>query len=70
METVLEGYRRFLEDTSGMTGQLLECSVDRFIYYQLPDYGNGVATKRARTVWERLFKMYHGEDSQLPDAIP
>lgn len=70
METVLEGYRMFLEDTSGMTGQLLECSVDEFTYYQLPDYGNGVATVRACTVWEPLFKQYHGEDSQLPSAIP
>ncbi|KAJ6117926.1 hypothetical protein N7523_005729 [Penicillium sp. IBT 18751x] len=70
MQTVLEGIQIFLEDTTGQTGQILECSVDKHIYYKLPDYGNGNATKRATTVYDPLFKIYHGEASQLPDAIP
>ncbi|RDW68858.1 SDR family oxidoreductase [Aspergillus mulundensis] len=70
VETVLKAYRTFLEDTTGMTGQLLECSAEKLVYYSLPEYGNGHVTKRAVTVWEPLFRMLHGEDSQLPDAIP
>lgn len=69
VETVLKGYQTFLQDTTGMTGQTLECSVNKLIYYQLPEHGNGYVTKRAVTVWEPLFRMMHGEDSQLPDAI-
>ncbi|CEL02131.1 Putative 15-hydroxyprostaglandin dehydrogenase (NAD()) (AFU_orthologue; AFUA_3G09480) [Aspergillus calidoustus] len=70
VETVLKAYQVFLEDTTGMAGEILECSAHKLIYYRLPEYGNGAITKRAVTVWEPLFRMMHGEDSQLPDAIP
>ncbi|KAL3480501.1 hypothetical protein BJX99DRAFT_266436 [Aspergillus californicus] len=70
VETVLKAYQVFLEDTSGMSGEALECSADKLIYYHMPGYGNGRITKRAVTVWEPLFRMLHGEDSQLQDAIP
>lgn len=53
-----------------MAGELLECSAEKLIYYNLPEMGNGGVTKRAVTVWEPLFRAMHGEDSQLPDAIP
>lgn len=52
-----------------MAGELLECSADKLIYYQMPKPGNGHITKRAVTVWEPLFRIMHGEDSNLPDAI-
>ncbi|KAL3463502.1 hypothetical protein BJX64DRAFT_256838 [Aspergillus heterothallicus] len=70
VSTILKGYHTFLEDTTGMAGELLECSAEKLIHYQLPEYGNGPITKRAVTVWEPLFRMMHGEESQLPDAIP
>lgn len=53
-----------------MAGELLECSAHKLIYYPMPEHGNGHVTKRATTVWEPLFRMMHGEASQLPDAIP
>lgn len=70
VKTILKAYQIFLEDTTGMAGETLECSVDKLIYYRMPEYGNGHVTKRAVTVWEPLFRMMHGEDSELPDAIP
>ena len=70
MQTILKGYETFLEDSTGMSGELLECSADKLIYYQMPEPGNGHITKRAVTVWEPLFRMMHGEYSGLPDAIP
>lgn len=70
MQTILKGYETFLEDSTGLSGQLLECSADKLIYYQMPEPGNGHITKRAVTVWEPLFRIMHGEDSGLPDAIP
>jgi hypothetical protein len=70
MKTVLDAVQIFLEDTTGMAGELLECSADKLISYQLPAMGNGHITKRAVTVWEPLFRLAHGENSDLPDAIP
>lgn len=70
MQTILKGYETFLEDSTGLSCQLLECSADKLIYYQMPEPGNGHITKRAVTVWEPLFRIMHGEDSGLPDAIP
>ena len=70
MKTVLDAVQIFLEDETGMAGELLECSADKLIYHHLPEYGNGHITQRAVTVWEPLFRILHGEDSHLPDAIP
>lgn len=68
--TVIKGYHKFLDDETGITGQVVEASADKLISYDLPEMGNGRITKRAVTVWEPLFRMMHGEDSGLPDAIP
>ncbi|KAJ5903141.1 Short-chain dehydrogenase/reductase SDR [Penicillium tannophilum] len=70
VETILKAYDVFLEDTTGMAGQLLEGSAEKLIYYQMPEPGNGRITERAVTVWEPLFEMMHGEKSGLPGAIP
>ena len=70
MSTIMEGHDRFIEDDSGMTGQLLEGSSDKLIYYDMPAFGNGYKTKRAVTIWEPLFRMMHGEDSEMEGAIP
>ncbi|KAI9923705.1 hypothetical protein ASPWEDRAFT_120695 [Aspergillus wentii DTO 134E9] len=69
MQTVLDAYQVFLEDTTGMAGEMMECSADKHIYYHLPEKGNGRITQRAVTVWEPLFRMIHGEDSGLEGAI-
>ncbi|KAJ5470744.1 hypothetical protein N7530_008101 [Penicillium desertorum] len=70
VQTVLRGYETFLEDSTGMAGEILECSADKLIYYHMSKPGNGHITKRAVTVWEPLFRILHGEGSGLPDAIP
>ncbi|KAL9090317.1 MAG: hypothetical protein Q9165_005350 [Trypethelium subeluteriae] len=70
ISTVIAAHDRFLEDDTGAAGQALEASSDQLIYYDPPEMGNGYKTKRAVTVWEPLFKMMHGENSEMPDAIP
>lgn len=69
IQTVLEAFQVFLEDTTGMTGELLECSGTRLVFYPMPAPGNGRVTQRAVTVWEPLFRMMHGDDSRLETAI-
>ncbi|KAE8383614.1 hypothetical protein BDV26DRAFT_287442 [Aspergillus bertholletiae] len=70
MKTVLDAVQIFIEDKTGLAGKLLECSADKLISYNPPEMGNGHITKRAATVWEPLFRLVHGENSDLPDAIP
>ncbi|KAI7341371.1 hypothetical protein KC315_g148 [Hortaea werneckii] len=70
ISTILAAHDRFIEDNTGMVGQALEGSADQLIFYEPVAYGNGYKSKRAVTVWEPLFRMMHGEDSQLDEAIP
>ena len=70
VSTVIAAHDKFIEDDTGAAGQALEASSDRLISYGMPQMGNGFKTKRAVTVWEPLFKMMHGENSEMPDAIP
>ncbi|GME28340.1 putative 15-hydroxyprostaglandin dehydrogenase protein [Neofusicoccum parvum] len=69
VETILKGYRVFLEDETGMTGKNMEASGKSLHYYEMPEMANGRVTKRSVTVWEPLFLMMHHEKSGLPDAI-
>ncbi|KAJ5909067.1 Short-chain dehydrogenase/reductase SDR [Penicillium taxi] len=69
ISTVLKAFDIFLEDTTGMAGELLECSAEKLLYYPLPEPLNGPITKRATTVWEPLFEMIHGENSELEEAL-
>ncbi|KAF4314438.1 putative 15-hydroxyprostaglandin dehydrogenase protein [Botryosphaeria dothidea] len=69
VQTVLKGYRLFLDDDTGMTGKNLEASGEKLHFYELPEMGNGHITRRSVTVWEPLFGMLHHEESGLPDAI-
>ncbi|KAL4891072.1 hypothetical protein BDV59DRAFT_209244 [Aspergillus ambiguus] len=69
MQTILDAYQLFLNDTEQKAGQLLECSVKEMIEYPEREMLNGRFTKRAVTVWEPLFRMMHGENSGLPDAL-
>jgi hypothetical protein len=34
-----------VEDSTGMAGEILECSADKLIYYHMPKPGNGHITK-------------------------
>lgn len=70
ISTILEAHDKFINDETGLSGQALEGSADKLVFYDMPELGNGYKTKRAVTVWEPLFKMMHGEESQLEDAIP
>lgn len=66
---IVAGYKRFLDDETGMTGKAMECSVDKQLFAEIPGYQNGAASKRACTVWDPHFQMLHHEESGLPDAI-
>lgn len=70
MPTVMRAFETFLEDETGMAGEMLECSAQQQVFYPMPAPGNGQATTRAVTVWEPLFRMMHGDDSRLASAIP
>ncbi|KAH7162192.1 15-hydroxyprostaglandin dehydrogenase [Dactylonectria estremocensis] len=68
INTIVSAYNKCLEDNS-LSGEAIECSVDKLLPVPRPEYQNGRVSKRAVTVWDPLFKMYHSELSQLPDAI-
>ncbi|KAK7413289.1 hypothetical protein QQX98_007799 [Neonectria punicea] len=68
IRTIVSAYNKCLEDDS-LSGEAIECSVDKLLLVPRPQYQNGKVSKRAVTVWDPLFKMYHHELSQLPDAI-
>jgi hypothetical protein len=52
-----------------LTGQILEGSVDKLLFYDTPKEANGKFTKRAVTIWDPHFRMMHGELSEIPDAL-
>lgn len=69
ISTVVAAYDRCLTDES-LNGEALEASADQILAIPRPQLQNGRKSTRAVTVWDPLFEMYHGEKSQLPDAIP
>jgi hypothetical protein len=69
VSTVVGAYNGFLDDDS-LSGQAVECSADKQIFLSFPEFANGYITKRACAVWDPLFKMMHGENSGLEEAIP
>ncbi|KAF2691948.1 hypothetical protein K458DRAFT_473589 [Lentithecium fluviatile CBS 122367] len=69
ISTIVAAYERCLDDES-LFGKVIECSVDKQFFLETPSLANGRFSKRAVTVWDPLFKMYHKESSGLPDAIP
>ncbi|KAK5712234.1 hypothetical protein LTR17_018047 [Elasticomyces elasticus] len=69
VSNIVNTYVRLLDDET-LTGQGIECSVDKQLPFPDPRLLNGVHTKRAITVWEPLFKLMHGEASGLEGAIP
>ncbi|KAF2643409.1 15-hydroxyprostaglandin dehydrogenase [Massarina eburnea CBS 473.64] len=69
ISTIVAAYERCLEDEL-LFGKVIECSVEKQFFLEQPELANGRFSKRAVTVWEPLFKIYHNENSGLPDAIP
>ncbi|KAG9259034.1 15-hydroxyprostaglandin dehydrogenase [Emericellopsis atlantica] len=69
VSTIVRAYNKCLDDDS-LAGEVLECSVEEILALPVPELRNGRFSKRAVTVWDPLFKLYHGEESGLPDAIP
>ncbi|KAF2676974.1 15-hydroxyprostaglandin dehydrogenase [Lentithecium fluviatile CBS 122367] len=55
VRTVEDAYKLCLDDTS-MTGQLVECSVDKHFFLPAPEMANGAAAKRACTLCEPFFE--------------
>jgi len=71
ISTITSAYMKFLNDEDGsLSGEAIECSVEKHFFVPRPEYLNGRVSKRACTVWDPLFKMMHHESSGLPDAIP
>ena len=68
VSTIVAAYTRCLEDKT-LSGEAIEGSVDKLLVLPRPKMENGLATKRAVTVWDPMFKHYHGEPSGLSDAI-
>ncbi|KAF2492232.1 NAD(P)-binding protein [Lophium mytilinum] len=71
ISSIISAYHLFLDDAANeVTGKAVECSADKHFFHETPAYANGDITKRTVTVWDPLFKSYHHELSELPDAIP
>ncbi|KAJ2904889.1 hypothetical protein MKZ38_006930 [Zalerion maritima] len=70
ISTIVSAYHKCTDDGSALCGEAIECSADKHFMVPRPEYLNGRVSRRATTVWDPLFKMYHGEGSGLPDAIP
>lgn len=64
---IVSAYNRFLDGEE--YGEAVECSANEQLLVPKPEYLNGRISRRACTVWDPLFKMYHHEISELPDAI-
>ncbi|KAL5337714.1 hypothetical protein BJX70DRAFT_409045 [Aspergillus crustosus] len=69
ISTVIDAYMLCLSQKS-LSGELVECSTDKYFLLPRPEMANGDATRRACTVWEPLFEIKHGERSGLEGAIP
>ncbi|KAH6665415.1 hypothetical protein B0J14DRAFT_521934 [Halenospora varia] len=70
VDTIVRAYDHFLADDNQQTGEALECSVKDHFLIPKQEYVNGRFSARACTVWDPLFKMMHGQNSGLPEAIP
>jgi hypothetical protein len=69
ISTIVAAYNKCLDDES-LSGEAFEGSADKVLAIPRPQLQNGRVSTRAVTVWDPLFKMYHGQPSELPDAIP
>jgi hypothetical protein len=68
ISTIIAAYNKFLDDSS-LNGEAIEGSAEKLLIHPRQGLLNGRVTKRAVTVWDPLFKHYHSELSELPDAI-
>lgn len=68
--TLLSGYDVFVQEKENIrTGETLEAAHDKLVEWGHPGYKSGAFAKRTEAVFEPWFKMLHGENSDLPDAI-
>jgi len=70
VDTVVRAYEEFLDKDDGRYGVIAETSVDKVLEVLGSRLANGKASERAVTVWDPLFRMLHGEESELENAIP
>lgn len=68
ISTIVSAYQLFIDDDS-LNGRIVEASVDKHFFIEEPKEANGRFTRRSVTVWDPLFKMIHGEVSELPEAL-
>ncbi|KAL2877256.1 hypothetical protein SGCOL_007412 [Colletotrichum sp. CLE4] len=67
MSTVISAMNRIITDES-LSGEALECSVDKVLLTPDPEPLNGETSTRACFVWDPIFHQIHHEPSGLPDA--
>ena len=67
VSTIVAALNKILDDES-LSGQALECSVEKIMLTPEPEYLNGEASKRSCFVYEAGFQHFHGEPSGLPDS--
>jgi hypothetical protein len=70
ISTIVEAYADFLSDENSLTGQAMECSVQKRILIPQTPFLNGWPSERSSTTWEPSFKLLHHENSDLESAIP
>lgn len=66
---LLAGYDRYIEDTTGKTGETIEAAHDELLEWGHPGYKSGAFAQRTEKVYEPWFEMVHGEKSGLPGAL-
>jgi NAD(P)-dependent dehydrogenase (short-subunit alcohol dehydrogenase family) len=67
---LMAGYERYIEDTTGKTGECIEAAHDELIAWGHPGYKSGAFAQRTEKVYDPWFEMVHGEKSELPGALP
>jgi NAD(P)-dependent dehydrogenase (short-subunit alcohol dehydrogenase family) len=69
--TLMSAYDLFIEDAENTkTGQTIEAAHDKLYEWGHPGYKSGAFAKRTEKVYEPWFKLVHGEESELPGAMP
>ncbi|PVI05357.1 NAD(P)-binding protein [Periconia macrospinosa] len=66
---LLAGYERYIEDTTGKTGETIEAAHDTLIEWGHPGYKSGGFGQRTEKVYDPWFEALHGEKSGLTSAI-
>jgi hypothetical protein len=65
----MAGYERYIEDSTGKTGESIEAAHDELIEWGHPGYKSGAFAQRTEKVYDPWFEMVHGEKSELAGAL-